>query len=207
VNITTNETKRQRGRKVAAVLAGGLVLGVGAMATLASWNDTEYATANFTTGTFKLEGSVNQAVFSEHASEGAAGVLTFSAAYDNLQPGNTVYSGYALRLDQDTTYSGTVAVSAGAFSGSTAGLSYTLFTTATPGCSASAVSTGVIVNSNTALDAVGTPSNISLAKSTDVGHSAGAPVYLCFKVSADQSLTQGQTATPTWKFTATSGAN
>ncbi len=203
----TTETKRQRGRKVAAVLAGGLVLGVGTMATLASWNDSEFAKATFTAGTFNLEGSVNQTAFSEHATEGAAGTLLFSTAYNNLQPGDTVYSGYAVRLDKNTTYGATVNVSAGTFTGSTTGLTYTLFTTATAGCTTMSTPVTNIVSAGTALNSVGTPTSFTLNKSTNVGTTDAAPVYLCFKVSADSSLTQAQTATPIWKFTATSSAS
>ncbi|MGC3993671.1 MAG: SipW-dependent-type signal peptide-containing protein [Propionicimonas sp.] len=203
----TTETTRRRGRKVAAVLAGGLVLGVGTMATLASWNDAEFASASFKAGAFNLEGSVDQSTFSEHATEGTAGSLSFGTTYNNLQPGDSVYSGYAIRLDKNSTYSATAVVSPGTFAGSTTGLSYTLFTTGTAGCSASSTSTGVIVAAGTALNSVGTPGSISLAKSTNVGTSAGATVYLCFKVTADTNLVQGQTAAPIWKFTATSGAS
>jgi len=34
-------------RRLRAVLAGGLVLGVGAALTLAAWNDAEFATGSF----------------------------------------------------------------------------------------------------------------------------------------------------------------
>jgi predicted ribosomally synthesized peptide with SipW-like signal peptide len=209
---TTTETKRQRGRKVAAILAGGLVLGVGTMATLASWNDSEFAKATFKAGTFNLEGAVDslQTNFSEHASAGAAGTLQFSAIYNNLQPGDTVYAPYALRLDKFTTYDGTVAVTSDSMTGSSSGISYTLFTTATPGCSSSSVPTGTIVPANTALNSVGAATQINLSKSTNVGTAAGTAVYLCFKVSAATTgtvMTQGQTVAPTWNFTATSGAS
>jgi len=53
-------------RKVRAVLAGGLVLGVGAAVTLAAWNDSEFATGTFTAGTFNLEGSTDGTTFTDH---------------------------------------------------------------------------------------------------------------------------------------------
>ncbi|MDR2320511.1 MAG: SipW-dependent-type signal peptide-containing protein, partial [Microbacterium sp.] len=52
---------RRRGlalRRIRAVLAGGLVLGVGATVTLASWNDGEYATGTSTAGTFDVVGGI-----------------------------------------------------------------------------------------------------------------------------------------------------
>ncbi|UWF76726.1 MULTISPECIES: SipW-dependent-type signal peptide-containing protein [Microbacterium] len=44
------EARRLRFRRIQALLAGGLVLGVGAAATLAAWNDTEHGSATFTAG-------------------------------------------------------------------------------------------------------------------------------------------------------------
>ena len=41
---------------IRAILAGGLVLGVGAAVTLAAWNDSEFVTGTFTAGTFNLRG-------------------------------------------------------------------------------------------------------------------------------------------------------
>ncbi|MEJ7649283.1 MAG: SipW-dependent-type signal peptide-containing protein [Nakamurella sp.] len=46
--------RRDRRRKFRAVLAAGLVLGVGGAVTLAAWNDSEYATGTFTAGTFNM---------------------------------------------------------------------------------------------------------------------------------------------------------
>jgi hypothetical protein len=43
--ITTGTTQQGRARKTAAVLAGVLVLGVGIVATLVSWNDSGLASA------------------------------------------------------------------------------------------------------------------------------------------------------------------
>ena len=56
-------------RKILAVLAGGLVLGVGVAVTLAAWNDSEFATGTFTAGSFNLEGSTTgdtDAAYSDH---------------------------------------------------------------------------------------------------------------------------------------------
>ncbi|MGV8909948.1 MAG: SipW-dependent-type signal peptide-containing protein [Propionicimonas sp.] len=53
VNTNSDRTAgRARRRKVAAALAGGLVLGVGTMATLASWNDSPAAAATYSAGQF-----------------------------------------------------------------------------------------------------------------------------------------------------------
>ena len=203
-------TKQARRRKVAAVLAGGLVLGVGTMATLASWNDSEFAKATFTAGTFDMVGAVDgaQSVFSQHTSAGGAATLGFTSTFGNMQPGDTVYAPYALQLTKDTNYNGTVVISPGTMVGSTAGLSYTLFTTAVAGCSGSSTVGSTIVVAGTPLNSVSaTPATITLNKTTSLGTNPGAPVYLCFKVTADTNLVQAQTAAPVWNFTATSGAS
>lgn len=67
------------------MLAGGLVLGVGATATLASWNDSEYASAVVTTSTFDIQSSVTNvpAAFSSHP-VGTPLVIDFAAT--NMTP-------------------------------------------------------------------------------------------------------------------------
>ena len=199
----SNEDGRGKRRKVAAILAGGLVVGVGTMATLASWNDAEYASGSFTAGRFNLQGSINQSTFTEHATAGTAAALTFTAPVTALTPTDTVYSGYALRLDKTSSNSGTVAVTPGASTGSVSDVTYTLFTTATAGCSAASTPVTTIVPNATALGSVGTPTSFTVAQPVDSA-TDGAPTYLCFKVTAGAGLTQGQSGTASWVFTATS---
>jgi predicted ribosomally synthesized peptide with SipW-like signal peptide len=58
--------RRRRFRRVRAVLAGGLVIGVGATATLAAWTDQEFTHATITAGTFAVESRVSAgAVFAD----------------------------------------------------------------------------------------------------------------------------------------------
>ena len=54
---TTDGTRRRDSRRVKAVLAGGMVLGIGAAITLAAWNDSEFATGTFSAGHFGIEGA------------------------------------------------------------------------------------------------------------------------------------------------------
>ncbi len=200
---TSTETgeNRDRRRKVAAVLAGGLVVGVGTMATLATWNSAEYASGTFTAGKFNLQGSVDQTAFSDYESAPGAG-LSFSTPVSALTPGDTVYAGYALRLDKNSSNAGAVVVSAQAGTGDVSNLTYSLFTTNAKGCSDTSTIVTKVVADGTAVGTVGSPTTFTVAKPS--GGSDGAPVYLCFKVTAGSSLQQGQTGTATWKFTATS---
>ncbi|MCB0911332.1 MAG: SipW-dependent-type signal peptide-containing protein [Propionibacteriaceae bacterium] len=201
---TTTETKRQRGRKVAAVLAGGLVLGVGTMATLASWNDSEYAKATFTAGYFNLEGAVDasQATFSEHVSSAAAGTLSFTAPVSNLTPGDVVAAPFALRLGAGTTNNATVTMLAPTSTGTVTNLTYEVVKTASAGCTTSTTGTTVVA-AGTAVTSVTGASTISLNMGSPTTV-AGAPAYLCFKVTAGSGLVQSQTGSVTWQFQAIS---
>ena len=57
------EERGLRSRKVRAILAGGLVLGLGAAVTLAAWNDSEFAKGTFTSGSLNIQGSVDGDIF------------------------------------------------------------------------------------------------------------------------------------------------
>jgi predicted ribosomally synthesized peptide with SipW-like signal peptide len=194
---TETKSNRRGSRKIAAVLAGGLVLGVGTMATLASWNDSEFAAATFTAGKFIFEGAPDQTTFTDHPITPAA--LTFSAPFNNLTPNDVVYAGYAVRLGIGTTNNATVTVTNTA-TGAATDYQYTLFTTATAGCSSAAVSTGTIVATS---DLGAGTGNFSLLKNASVSV-PGATTYLCFKVTADSTVAQASTSTITWKLQAVS---
>ncbi len=195
---------RGRRRKVAAILAGGVVVGVGTMATLAAWTDTEYATGTFTGGKLVFQGSTDQTNFSEHTTIGAAATLPFtSPLVTQMSPNDVVYSAYALRLDRASTNGATVAITPAAVTGTITNVSYTVIKTATAGCNAASTGTA-IVPAGTALGGVGAATPITLA-APPADHSAdGAPAYLCFKVTAGSGLVQGQSGSATWLFTATS---
>lgn len=78
------------------MLAGGLVLGVGAAATLASWNDSEYAATVVTTSTFDLQSNVTNvpATFSSHPA-GTPLVLDFAAT--NMTPTSLRHKQFFIR--------------------------------------------------------------------------------------------------------------
>jgi predicted ribosomally synthesized peptide with SipW-like signal peptide len=206
-NTSSNQTsKRSARRKVAAVLAGGLVLGVGTMATLASWNDSEFASATFTAGKFNLEGAVDasQATFSEHATSGAAGGLTFTAPVGNLTPNDVVAAPFAVRLAANTTNNATLnLVAATSTTGTVTNLTYEVIKTSTAGCTTTTTGGTVIVASGTAITSVAGAAAISLAMGSPTTL-AGAPAYLCFKVTAGANLAQSQTGAVTWQFQAVS---
>lgn len=204
--VGTQKTKnRGMSRKVRAVLAGGLVLGVGAAITLAAWNDSEFATGTFTAGQFNLEGSeTDGTTFTEHATSDTAATLGFTAPLaGNLSPTDVVYAPFAVRLAAGTTSPANVVVSADSSTGTVTNLTYTLVSTATWGCDAAAVSAGtVLVPAATPVATVpGTP-GFTLAAGTPTSD-PGAAQNLCFAITAG-NVDQGQTGTVTWEFAATS---
>jgi predicted ribosomally synthesized peptide with SipW-like signal peptide len=190
-----------RNRRTRAILAGGLVLGIGAAVTLAAWNDSEFAQVTFTAGTFNLTGSTDGTTFTDHATVATPGSLGFTVSPTALSPGDIVYAPFAVRLDQTTTSDAVVTVSNAATSGSVAGLTYSLMQPTAFGCSATTTGTA-LVPSATNLGTVPGGTTFTLAKGT--AGAAGTAAYLCFTVTAGPGLTQGQTGTATWQFTAAS---
>ncbi len=185
----TTQVKQRFGTKAKAILAGGLVLGVGAAITLAAWTDTEWAKSTFGSGAFGIEGSVDGGTnYDDHATEPNAAPLSFSVPAQKLSPNDTVYAGFAVRLISTSTNQANVAVTqndASKIPNTTATYKYT--TSAT--CDAAEYDAGTSTNENGASFALTSPST---------------PVYLCFKVAAASNLAQGQTGSISWTFTATS---
>lgn len=184
--VTTSQltTQRARRRNIAAVLAGGLVLGVGTTATLASWNDSEFAKATFTAGIFNLEGAVDasQASFSEHATALAACGTTFTAPFNNLTPTDVVVAPFAVRLAANTTNSAHVSLTATIATDTIVpNLTYELIKTATAGCTTASTGRSVVA-AGTAVTSVAGAAAFDLTNG--VGAAPGAPAYLCFKVTA-----------------------
>lgn len=181
---TSSAASGLRRRRIFAVLAGGLVLGVGAAVTLAAWNDSEFAKSTFTTGSFTFQGSPDGTTFTDHASEGGAASLTFSAGYDNLAPGDKVYGGYALKLTGSTAADITAVapVVTGDLNGA---LTFAAVATTTFGCDAAAFGAGTAV-----------PSTMQ----------PNDTVFLCLQTTAG-TLTeaqQGKTSTVVWQWNAVS---
>lgn len=199
-------------RKVRAVLAGGLVLGVGAAVTLAAWNDSEFATGTFTAGTFNLEGSTDGTTFTDHNVDDGdtAATLAFAlpaGVVGTMSPGDTVYSGFWVRLAAGTT-TGADLVAAGttadpAASSNSDHLSYAVYQLA-PGATCNAASaTGTPVASGATLDAQTGVTTVTLTEGSSAA-TPGTAVQLCFAVTAAATLEPGLVTNATWEFTATS---
>lgn len=197
-------TKR---RKVLALLAGGLVLGVGTAITLAAWNDSEFATGNFAAGSFNLEGATDSAAgtYTDHdTADGAAGLEFTLPLADNMTPDDTVYAPFWVRLDAATTSPATLTATSIAGTGvNAANLAYEVYEIdAEATCDATATAGGSLVASGADLSTLTAGSSIALTEGA--GTDAGAPAQLCFVVTAGADLEQGEVAEATWQFTAES---
>ena len=194
------ERKRSdRRRMVLAVLAGGVVLGVGTAVTLAVWNDSEFATGTFASGQFDLQGSTDGTAFS--SSPTAPGkTLSFELDADLLSPGAVVYAPFAVQLSSDSDYEAAVTLEQAINGTIGTNLTYSVYEVASFGatCSATSVPTGTPLVANRAANATGTVPAFELTAAAD-------PVNLCFVVTAGSGLPQGAAGTVTWEFDGTSG--
>ncbi len=195
-------TDGDRRRRLLALAAGGLVLGVGAAMTFAAWTDTERATADFGAGRFGLQGAAQAPgdapddVFGDHPATGPALTVDFGDLAGVLTPGDTTSAPYALRLDPASTHQANVVLTGSTGSGDIAdALSYSIVRTTGFGCDTTPVGTLVSDSPATATSPTSTP--FSLADTDEI-------VYLCFQVSAGQTLEQGTTGSLAWTFTGTS---
>lgn len=199
---TDAESRRSRSdrfRMAAAILAGGVVLGVGAAMTLAAWNDSEFATGTFSSGEFDIEGSIDGTAFT--SSNTAPGkTLTFAIDADVLSPTDVVYAPFAVQLSATSDYE--AAVTLANVIGGTIGtdLTYSLYEVATFGatCSEATPPAGTALVADRAADAAGAVAAFDLT-------AAATPINLCFVVTAAADLPQGATGTVTWEFVGTSG--
>jgi predicted ribosomally synthesized peptide with SipW-like signal peptide len=187
---------RSRRRRIAlAVGSGGLVLGIGAIVTLAAWTGTEQSNADFEAGRFGLEASADGSTFS--ANPDSPGLtLTFDSAAALLSPGATAYAPYAVRLTADSDYAADVTLTSSAGTGTVAGsLTYSIVQTDTFGCSAATTGTTLVTDQ----EATGTPGTLLFDLDA-----AAEPVYLCVQVTADDTLPQGSNGSIAWTLTGAS---
>ncbi|CAD5992201.1 SipW-dependent-type signal peptide-containing protein [Agreia sp. COWG] len=196
----TTATARTKRGIVRAILAGGLVLGVGAAVTLAAWNDSEFASSAFGAGSFDLEGQESLAAgFTDH--EAAPGApLEFGLAPENLSPGDVVYAPFALRLDDATTNDATISIASTGTGVNAANLSYAITTTATFGCDAATVGTALVP----ALTPTTASPTATFTLAQGAAGAPGAAVNLCLIVTAGTTLAEGAAADVTWEFSAVS---
>ena len=204
-------SENSKRRKVMAVLAGGLVLGVGAAITLAAWNDSEFATGTFTAGDFDLQGSTTSGTtgFSNHDTVGTAAGLAFTlpaGLVTSMAPGATAYAPFWVQLAANTTSDASLTATGitPGTGGNEANFSYSVSVIGVADtCAAGA--TGTVIASGASLSALTAGTSAALLKGSPTT-SAGDAIQLCFAVTAanQATLLPGTPATATWEFEATS---
>ena len=208
MNAHTSPTRRPllkalRSRKLRAILASGLVLGLGATVTLAAWNDSEYAQATFTAGRFNLEVSTNQGT-TYFSDTGSPAELQFTTPSTNLSPTDVVFSSFVVRLASYTTKPATVTMSSSKTVNSVANLTYSVIQATTGTCNKDTLG-AELVPAGTPVGTV--PDRTAFSLAPGVASVAGAPAYLCFAVKAGANLVQEQSGSAAWQFAAESQPN
>lgn len=186
--------------RLRAVLAGGLVLGLGVTATLAAWTDKEHTAGEFKAGTFSIIGSTNGTDYSDHPSAPGA-PLNFTLAANAMVPGATVYAMYSVKTKGESV-GGSIHLTAhsGNENGLGAYLEYGVAQIAGTTCNAAAFAEGTPV--------VGLRSKLTTGAATNATlPAAGAsPVNYCFAVGLPTNApneAQGTALDGQWTFQAT----
>jgi len=213
---TTRRARTRTSVKVRAALAGALVLGVGATATLAAWTDNEFGTATFSASVFDTESSVNGTTFADNATAPGA---TMTVTAGGFSPDAHRYAFIDVR-GKANSVSGTLALSGATVTNNpttapTLGgaLQYRAVATA-PGvaCTAAAFTTGTptfLVGSTASTVALTTAGSTTVPLPAASASAPSTAVRFCFDVylpiNADTAL-QGKGATATWQITGTSSS-
>jgi predicted ribosomally synthesized peptide with SipW-like signal peptide len=210
--LTRRESrKRLRNRRLRVLLAAGLVLGAGSIATLAAWTDTENATGSFGASVFATESqSQGTPTYAGHPTAPGAS-LTFNATA--MSPGTSFYAWLNVRTTAASTVGGTVNLTAAAPSGALApALQYRAVRLTGPSPGAACDATAFAGTPTFIAGAAATYLPVAQVPGTPVASTigaAGAQLGFCFEVriiAGSADTFQGQTATVTWTFTATSAS-
>ena len=191
----------RRRRKVLALLSAGVVLGIGAVITLAVWNDPEFAQGTFTTQEFDIQGSVNGTTFSSSTSPTAPKTLAFSIEAADMTPGSTTYAPFAVQLSDKSAYRAAVTLQSVASTDLIGGLVYSLYglDSWNEKCSAASPPPAETIILHDV------PVNTTVPQAVFDLTATERPVHLCFAVTGEPTLVQGKSGTVTWQFTGTSG--
>lgn len=195
--IKVSQLKRRRAR---AILAGGMVLGLGAAVTMAAWSDSEFASGIFNTGSFNLQGSATGGDFQDHASIGDRASLDFTMTPRELTPNDTVAAPFAVQLAKGTTYGADLVLTNATLTGGLTGLTYDIVETTAFGCDTGTVGDPLVRSTQFGT----TPDSRQIKIDAPAADSPSKTVNLCFRVTAGEKLEQNATSNATWQLTASS---
>lgn len=95
------DRRTRRRDKARAILASGSVLGLGAVGTVASWNDNQHATAALDAGQFILTSSSDGQEFSQHDLESPAS-MNLNLPDSGITPGETAHVLFSVATHRDS---------------------------------------------------------------------------------------------------------
>lgn len=202
--------RRLRSRRIKAVLAGGLVFGIGSAATLAAWTDTEEASGSFEAGRFNIEMAVDGSAWSNNSE------ATFDAS--GMYPGSKVYAPVLVRTTSNTTIDGELSVASKNGNGQSGGIVDSLVYRAVTESLAANGETSFKCGENSfsgsptyvygsASSTIPFKTEVGGAKSQSVSRASESVTAYCFEVtlpSSTPTTAQGTEASKTWKFFAES---
>ncbi len=190
--------------RLLAILAVGMLLGLGAVATMAAWSDSAFSTGSFGTNAFNIQGSVDGGTTWAEMATAPGGTLPFAVNAASLTPGDTVYAPISLRIDPNAqNFGATVSLSGANLTGGN--LTTTLRYAAKSGVSAANCTSSGFAANGTALVAANTALSVGSGSTTFALAKDSTPVSVCFAVTLPSSATastQNDTATATWQFIA-----
>lgn len=203
-----------RSRKRKAILAGGIVLGLGASMTLAAWTDDVWVSSSFSAGRFNVQGAVDLAgtAWGEYNTSGGAGPLIFTVPVTAMSPGDSVFAPLNLRVDPTkNSYDAAITLPTAPSAPATGdankaffgALKVTLYNVTPSNCSSTGTSLATPLSgfNGVALGTTTTSPLLTLNKNS-------TPQGICFKISlpagAPMTVQGGTTGALSWNFNATS---
>ncbi|MBB1012836.1 putative ribosomally synthesized peptide with SipW-like signal peptide [Dietzia kunjamensis] len=207
-----------RNRKRKALLAGGVVLGLGATMTLAAWTDDVWVNSTFSSGNFNVQAAVDSAGTSwlEHnVTPGGALTFTVAATAAAMTPTDSVYAPINFRVDPSAnSYDAEIRLSSAPLSAavsSTANnalfsnLTVAIYKLAPASCTATGTGEATPVVTGGLNTTYNTTPFFTLSKTASPDTT---PQALCFKItlnaSAPAAVRGGTTGQLVWKFDAKS---
>lgn len=216
--MSSRTTRSRRNRKIAAIAAGTLVLGLAATYTLATWTDSEWvwggsgSSGGIGTSKFEVEQSVDNVVTWQNDEVSPGGSLAFSANALQLTPGDTTYASVSLRT-QTASIGGNVTLQGAVPNPAATGTStllweavrvsaYTSSAATAPNCDAASLGSWTAVPAVQGV-VLSTAATASQALEAATSSAPGAPQHYCLALTlptGSPDTLQGTTIAPVWKF-------
>lgn len=209
MSAQTNDTgNRWQKRRARVALASGIGLGIGALAGVAAWNDSLFSIGGSGGTSVHLDGSLDGEYFTPHDESGQAVELDFAAL--QMEPQETVYAPFSIRLSADTEHEAIVDAGSGLNIARSDGeyvpkMTFDVFQ-GLKSCNADGARGADPIGAGSTL----AQGNVPLTEDIDLtpgdGEEAGQPVNLCFAITGGSQVqpVEGEQAEVTWRIQAIS---